>query len=83
MVGLTAWRFGGDGPALARRSAEPAEDVEARLPCLLMSSNAEQIRDAVVETLNVLCESPPVPTISHCRASQRRIKEISNLKIIE
>lgn len=50
---------------LASRSAEPDVDVEARLPCLAMSSSEEAIMDEVVLMLNVLWESPPVPTMSH------------------
>jgi hypothetical protein len=50
---------------LASRSAEPDLDVEARLPCLATRSSEDAMMDDVVEILNVLCESPPVPTMSH------------------
>ena len=51
----------------ASRSAEPDFEVEARFPCLEISSNEDPMIEDVVEMLKVLCESPPVPTMSHCR----------------
>jgi hypothetical protein len=48
-----------------RRSAEPDFDVEARLPCFAIMSREEATMEAVVLMLNVLWESPPVPTTSH------------------
>jgi hypothetical protein len=47
-----------------RRSAEPDLEVEARLPCLAMRRRLEARIEAVVLMLKVLCESPPVPTMS-------------------
>ena len=58
---------GGRGAMFARRSAEPDLDVAERLPCLERRSREEAIMEEVVEMLNVLWESPPVPTMSHCR----------------
>lgn len=51
---------------LCRRSADPDLEVEALLPCLAMSRRLDAKMDEVVDMLKVLCESPPVPTISHC-----------------
>jgi hypothetical protein len=48
-----------------RTSAEPEKEVCARLPCFAVMSNGEAIMEEVVEMLNVECESPPVPTMSH------------------
>ena len=47
-----------------RRSAEPDLDVEALLPCLAIKRRDEARMEEVVEILNVLWESPPVPTMS-------------------
>lgn len=47
------------------RSADPDFDVEARLPCFPICSSVDARIDDVVEMLKVLCESPPVPTMSH------------------
>ena len=60
-----ALRFGGVGAVEVRRSAEPDLDVAARLPCLLRRRREEARMEDVVEMLNVECESPPVPTMSH------------------
>jgi hypothetical protein len=57
---------GGLGGAHERRSAEPERDVEALLPCLAIIRREEAKIEDVVLMLKVLCESPPVPTISHC-----------------
>lgn len=48
----------------ARRSADPERDVDALLPCLAIISRDEARMEAVVLMLNVLWESPPVPTMS-------------------
>ncbi len=50
-----------------RRSAEPDLEVEALLPCLARRRRLDARIEEVVLMLNVLCESPPVPTISHCK----------------
>lgn len=55
----------GVGRIVMRRSADPDFEVEARLPCLAIRSSEEARMDEVVDMLNVLWESPPVPTISH------------------
>lgn len=57
--------IGGLG-ACCKRSAEPESDVDELLPCLAIINNADARIDAVVDTLYVLCPSPPVPTMSHC-----------------
>lgn len=57
---------GGFGGTQERRSADPDRDVEALLPCFPIISRALARMDDVVLILKVLCESPPVPTISHC-----------------
>jgi hypothetical protein len=49
------------------RSAEPDLEVEALLPCLAIKSRLEARMEEVVEMLKVLCESPPVPTMSTCK----------------
>lgn len=59
-------RLGALGWVELRRSADPDLEVEALLPCLLRSRRDEARIEEVVEMLKVLCESPPVPTISHC-----------------
>lgn len=64
-LALMAEIFGGTGATLFRTSADPEREVCERLPCFATSKSAEAMIDAVVETLNVECESPPVPTISH------------------
>jgi hypothetical protein len=48
-----------------RRSADPDLDVEALLPCLLTIRREDARIEDVVDMLKVLCESPPVPTMSH------------------
>jgi hypothetical protein len=48
-----------------RMSAEPDLEVDALLPCFAIMRRLEARMDEVVEMLKVLCESPPVPTISH------------------
>jgi hypothetical protein len=53
------------GAMFCKRSAEPDFDVEARFPCFAIKRNVDAIMEAVVLMLNVLCESPPVPTRSH------------------
>jgi len=53
------------GGMLCSRSADPDFDVEALLPCFAIISSDDATIDAVVLMLNVLCESPPVPTMSH------------------
>ena len=61
---------GAFGGAQDRMSADPEREVEALLPCLpIMRSEEARIED-VVEMLNVLWESPPVPTMSHCDRDQ-------------
>lgn len=57
---------GGLGGAHDNRSAEPERDVEALLPCFAIMRRDEARIDEVVLMLNVLWESPPVPTMSHC-----------------
>ena len=57
---------GGVGRMQERRSAEPDREVDALFPCLAIMRRDEARIEAVVEMLNVLCESPPVPTMSHC-----------------
>jgi hypothetical protein len=56
--------IGGRG-AFCSRSAEPDMDVEELFPCLAIIRMADAMIDDVVDTLNVLCPSPPVPTMSH------------------
>lgn len=63
--GVTALRLGGVGRTEVRRSADPDFDEEARFPCFERRSREEASIDEVVEMLNVLWESPPVPTMSH------------------
>jgi len=46
------------------RSAEPDLEVDALLPCLAIRRRLEARMDEVVLMLKVLCESPPVPTMS-------------------
>ena len=70
VAGVTADIWGGLGGTQARRSAEPERDVEALFPCLPMSRSEEARMLEVVEMLKVLCESPPVPTISHYEERQ-------------
>lgn len=62
---VTASKFGALGLMACNRSAEPDVEDEARFPCLLKSKSDEARIEDVVETLNVKCPSPPVPTISH------------------
>lgn len=63
--GLTFDIWGAWGCIQFRRSADPDLEVDALLPCLAMRSRLDARIDDVVEMLKVLCESPPVPTISH------------------
>lgn len=65
MEGATALRMGGRGRIWLTRSALPDLEVLALLPCLEIKSNDEAMIEAVVLMLKVLCESPPVPTMSH------------------
>lgn len=65
MSGVTAARFGAAGVVDMRRSADPDLDVEALLPCLLTIRREDARIEDVVDMLKVLCESPPVPTMSH------------------
>lgn len=58
-------RFGANGNVACSKSAEPDFDVDALLPCLLSISSDEANIEEVVDMLKVLCESPPVPTMSH------------------
>ena len=52
-------------PRASRQSAVPLWELAARLPCLVtLAPAAAQRMAAVVEMLNVLERSPPVPTIS-------------------
>jgi len=53
-----------------RRSADPDREVDALFPCLAIMRRDEARIEAVVEMLNVLCESPPVPTMSHCTTKE-------------
>ncbi len=62
--GATAVMIGDVGGAQANRSADPDRDVEALLPCLATMRSALARIEDVVEMLKVLCESPPVPTMS-------------------
>ena len=64
--GETAIKLGARGSVELRRSADPDLEVDALFPCLLRSKSEDAKIDEVVEMLKVLCESPPVPTISHC-----------------
>lgn len=57
---------GGLGGAQDSRSADPERDVDALLPCLATMRRDEARMEDVVLILNVLWESPPVPTMSHC-----------------
>lgn len=66
VLGAMAVMTGGFGGAQERRSAEPDRDVEALLPCLAIMRREEANMEEVVLMLKVLCESPPVPTMSHC-----------------
>ena len=66
VLGATAVMTGGFGGAQERRSAEPDRDVEALLPCFAIMRRALAKMEDVVLMLNVLWESPPVPTMSHC-----------------
>jgi hypothetical protein len=75
--GLIAIKLGCVGKVEVRRSAEPDLDVEARFPCLLRISRDEARMEDVVEMLNVWCESPPVPTISH----YQNLVELTKLKV--
>jgi hypothetical protein len=63
--GVIAIKFGAVGRVEARRSADPDLEVDALFPCLLKMRSEEPRMEEVVEILNVWCESPPVPTISH------------------
>ena len=61
---------GGLGGVQDSKSADPERDVEALFPCFATMSKEDARMDEVVLMLNVLCESPPVPTISHYRDSK-------------
>lgn len=56
---------GGFGGVQDSRSAEPERDVEALLPCFAIKRRELARIEDVVDMLNVLWESPPVPTMSH------------------
>ena len=66
MEGLTASILGCVGLMEARRSAEPDKEVDDLFPCFPMNRRDEANMLEGVEMLNVLWESPPVPTMSHC-----------------
>jgi hypothetical protein len=68
--GAIAVMTGGFGGAQESKSAEPERDVEALLPCLAIIRREEARIEDVVLILKVLCESPPVPTMSHCGNSE-------------
>jgi hypothetical protein len=57
-----------------RISAEPDLEVEALFPCLAMRRRLEARMEEVVDMLKVLCESPPVPTMSHYGKGQSGIR---------
>ena len=63
---MTASTLGCVGLMEARRSAEPDREVDDLFPCFPMNRRDEANMLEVVEMLNVLWESPPVPTMSHC-----------------
>jgi len=65
VLGATAAITGGFGGMQESRSAEPERDVDALFPCLAIMRRALARMDDVVLILKVLCESPPVPTMSH------------------
>jgi hypothetical protein len=65
LVGVIAVMTGAFGGVQERRSADPEREVEALLPCLAIMRRDEARMEEVVLMLKVLCESPPVPTISH------------------
>ena len=59
-------------PSASITSALPTGDVLARLPCLTTRTPAAAaIRPTVVEMLNVLNRSPPVPTTSSSTRSRK------------
>ena len=62
MIFANAGAFGG---IFCSKSADPDLDVDALFPCFAIISRDEATIEAVVLILNVLCESPPVPTTSH------------------
>lgn len=62
---MTLLIIGGRGCISFTRSALPDFEVLALFPCFDTKSNAEAMMDEVVLMLNVLCASPPVPTMSH------------------
>jgi hypothetical protein len=66
---------GGIGRMHASKSADPERDVEALLPCLAIMRREEARMEEVVLMLNVLCESPPVPTMSHYRTGKLLITD--------
>ena len=60
-------------PSASITSALPTDDVTARLPCLATATPAAAHRMAtVVEMLNVLKRSPPVPTTSRISRDSRQ-----------
>lgn len=65
VFGAIAVMTGGFGGVQAKRSAEPERDVDALFPCLAIMRRALARIEEVVLMLKVLCESPPVPTMSH------------------
>lgn len=65
VLGAMAVMTGGFGGAHDSRSAEPERDVDALFPCFAIMRSEEARMEEVVLMLKVLCESPPVPTMSH------------------
>ena len=65
VLGAMAVMTGAFGGTQDSRSAEPDRDVEALFPCFAIMRRALARIDDVVLMLNVLWESPPVPTMSH------------------
>ena len=62
-------------PSASITSALPTDDVTARLPCLATVTPAAAHRMAtVVEMLNVLKRSPPVPTTSRISRESRQVR---------
>jgi hypothetical protein len=66
VVGAIAVITGALGGVHESRSADPERDVDALLPCFAIIRSDEASIEEVVLMLKVLCESPPVPTMSHC-----------------
>ncbi len=64
-------------PSASITSALPTDEVTARLPCLATATPAAAHRMAtVVEMLNVLKRSPPVPTTSRISRDSRQFFSI-------